>query len=77
MEQFLQLIYTYPEGFGILAMLLFFTYDASRTLKIMIVAAVSAIAFYYFTSMHGVSVMILIAGILLAIVDYMRKTRFI
>jgi len=77
MEQFLQLTQAYPEGFGILALLIFFTYEASRTLKIMIVSAVAAIAFYYFTSIHGASVLILGGGILFAIIDYMRKNRFI
>lgn len=77
MEQFLQLIQSYPEGFAILALLIFFTYEASRTLKIMIVAATAAIAFYYFSNMHGASVAILVAGILFAIIDYMRKSRFI
>ena len=77
MDQFLQLISDYPEGFGILALLIFFTYDATRPLKIMIVSAVAAISFYYFTAFYGASLFILILGIVFALIDFMRQSRFV
>ena len=75
MDQFIQLIQNHPKGFAILALLVFFTLGASRPLKLMIISAVAAIAFYHFTNMYDVSIAILAVGIAVTLIDFTRHSR--
>ncbi len=75
MRTIVELIQHYPEGFAIFMLLLLFTREASLPIKIMIVASVAAIALYHFTRWYEESVGVLIAGAIIAILSFVKKSR--